>query len=885
MTDMLSRSLSGLSEGPVPPQSLDAERAVLSACLLGAEAIGRAVEKIDSSVFYRPAHQKIFDACISLYNRNERADLITVTEELRMRGELESAGGPAALAQLLESATTTANVEEHVRIVASKAVLRQLIRASQEIQGECFSGSDETQNILDRSEQKIFAITDSRVRQGFVTLKDLLKPTFKHIQELYERKVFVTGVPSGYDDLDKMTAGFQAGDLIIIAGRPAMGKCLAAHTLIDDPDTGARVTLEECVRRQMTRVMGIDDRGRVRAAPISAWVDSGEQPTYRVITRTGREVEVTGHHPFLTVHGWQPLHDLPVGSKIAVARSLPVFGSDESWSLERVRLLAYFIAEGGLTSRCPNFTNTDPVIVSDFHECIEREFPSTHTRLQDSRGITWRVSRKRNWPEEIADRVHPVTDWLDKLGLMGKKSDSKSFPAEVWCWSRERLVEFLKTLFSCDGTICSMWGDPRIEFTVASRSLAFDVQHALCRLGVVAKLWRKTDRSWRVEITEPASVDCYQHEVGWIGEKATRFSDASPARLPVRARHSNVGHPSADAWELVSAAASRSGVTITELASRAGEALKRGHNLHRNRGITRTRLTAFAEASGDPDLGRAASPDLYWDEILSIEPAGTQQVYDLSVPDGANFVAADVCVHNTSLAVNMGENAAIRHKVPVAIFSLEMSKEQLAMRLLCSQSEVALHKVRSGFLGHEDWPRLTTGAGLLSQAPIMIDDSASPTILEIRAKCRRLKAENRLGLVLIDYLQLVRSAGAAENRVQEISQITRGLKALAKELAVPIIALSQLSRAVDSRAGNERRPQLSDLRESGSIEQDSDLVMFVFREEYYKRDDPSLRGKAELIVAKQRNGPTGEIDMTFLHEFTKFVPGSNLMPGETEPGF
>jgi replicative DNA helicase len=238
----------------------------------------------------------------------------------------------------------------------------------------------------------------------------------------------------------------------------------------------------------------------------------------------------------------------------------------------------------------------------------------------------------------------------------------------------------------------------------------------------------------------------------------------------------------------------------------------------------------------------------------------------------------------TSLALNFVENAAIRHKVPVAVFSLEMSKEQLVLRMLCSQSEVALHKVRNGFLGHEDWPRLTTGAGLLTQAPIAIDDSAALSVLEIRAKCRRLKAEGRLGMVVIDYLQLVRGVRDSENRTQELSQITRGLKALAKELAVPVVALSQLSRAVETRGGGGR-PQLSDLRESGSIEQDADVVMFVYREEKYKPDDPSLRGKADILIAKQRNGPTGDVAMTFLHEFTKFVPYSPIMPGESEANF
>jgi replicative DNA helicase len=462
MSDTLTRPGSPVAEGPMPPQSLEAERSVLAAMMLDFESIGRALELIEPPAFYRVAHQKIFESVIALYNRNERADLITVAEELRKRGDLEAIGGQPALAQVLEYATTSANLEEHARIVNAKWLLRSLIKSAGEIQQECFAASDEPGSILDRAEQRIFAITDRRVRQGLVSLKELLKPAFEQIQSLYERKTLVTGVASGYDDLDRMTSGFQNGDLVIIAGRPSMGK--------------------------------------------------------------------------------------------------------------------------------------------------------------------------------------------------------------------------------------------------------------------------------------------------------------------------------------------------------------------------------------------------------------------------------------TSLAINIAENASIHHKTPVAVFSLEMSKEQLVLRMLGSQSEVPLHKIRNGYLGQEDWPRLTTGAGLLTQAPIMIDDSASMTVFEIRAKCRRLMSEGKLGLVVVDYLQLIRGSGRVENRVQEVSQITRGLKALAKELNVPIIALSQLSRAPEQR-GTDRRPMLSDLRESGSVEQDSDVVVFVYREEYYKPDDPELKGKATLIIAKQRNGPTGDITLTFLRECTKFLPYSPIAMEEGEPAF
>ena len=463
MSDSMPGPVS-FSEALTPPQALDAERSVLAALLLDAEAIGRAVETIEPKAFYRTSHQKIYEAIVALYERNEKPDLVTLCEELRKRGELEAVGGPPALSQILEYATTTANLDHHIRIVHSKSILRQLIKASTEIQQEAFAGGDETPAILDRAEQKIFSITDQRVRAGFVLVRDLLKPSFEHIQRMFERQALVTGVPTGFSELDELTAGFQNSDLVIVAGRPGAGK--------------------------------------------------------------------------------------------------------------------------------------------------------------------------------------------------------------------------------------------------------------------------------------------------------------------------------------------------------------------------------------------------------------------------------------SALALNFAENAAIptgkHERVPVAVFSLEMSKEQLAQRLLCSQGGINLHRVRSGRLTNEDWPRLTTAAGLLNEAPILIDDSPSATLMEIRAKCRRLRAENRLGLLIIDYLQLIRSSTRAENRVQEISEITRGLKSLAKELNIPILALSQLSRAVETR-DKTGRPQLSDLRESGSIEQDADLVLFIYREILYNEDaEPN---KAEILIAKQRNGPTGKVKLTFLRESTKFIPYSQTFESETRPEF
>jgi replicative DNA helicase len=226
----------------------------------------------------------------------------------------------------------------------------------------------------------------------------------------------------------------------------------------------------------------------------------------------------------------------------------------------------------------------------------------------------------------------------------------------------------------------------------------------------------------------------------------------------------------------------------------------------------------------------------------------------------------------TSWVLNVAQNAAIEHEVPVAIFSLEMSKEQLVQRFLCAEGRVDSQRLRRGQLSADEYQRLAAAAGHLNTASIWIDDSPGNTVLEMRAKARRLMAESRFGLLVIDYMQLMSSHRSSESRTQEVSEISRGLKALARELEIPVIALSQLSRAPEQRT--DRRPQLSDLRESGSIEQDADLVMFLYRPEYYfgpiDKDGTSVEGKAELIIGKQRNGPTGTVELYFHKEYTRF---------------
>jgi replicative DNA helicase len=432
----------------VPPQNLEAEEAVLGAMLLSETAIGAVTEILDASDFYRGSHGTVYRTCLALWAKGEPVDAITLANELEERGELEQIGGTARVAELAALVSATANVEHYARIVKETATLRGLIRAGQEIARLGRERVGETSELVDQAEQIVFDLSQERVRGDFAHIGPLLTESFERITKLYEAGADVTGIPCGFRELDRLTSGFQPGNLVILAARPSMGK--------------------------------------------------------------------------------------------------------------------------------------------------------------------------------------------SALGL---------------------------------------------------------------------------------------------------------------------------------------------------------------------------------------------------------------------------------CI-----AANLG----VRSQMPVALFTLEMSKAEVTQRLMCSEAKVESERVRSGKLTQEDWPRLTAACDKLMKAPIYVDDTGSITMMELRSKARRLKARQPdLGLIIVDYLQLMTSGGTAENRVQEVSQISRNLKVLARDLDVPILALSQLSRAVEQR--HDKRPILSDLRESGSIEQDADLVLFVYRDEYYNGEESDQQGLAELILAKHRNGPTDSVKLSFLRRYAKFA--------------
>jgi len=431
----------------VPPQNTEAEQSILGGILLDNQALNAVVEILEVKDFYTEAHRRIFAAILELSDRNEPSDLITLSNILKEKQHLDSVGGASYLATLVDSVPSAANVAHYAKIVKEKSILRRLIGTATEILNKSYHAGSEVDRILDEAEHAIFEISENKIRPAFFSLKEILKDSFRTIERLYEKKELVTGVPTGFDKLDELTSGLQNAELVIVAGRPSMGK--------------------------------------------------------------------------------------------------------------------------------------------------------------------------------------------------------------------------------------------------------------------------------------------------------------------------------------------------------------------------------------------------------------------------------------TALALNIAQHASIEAGIPVAIFSLEMAKEQLALRMLASEARVDSQRIRKGFLGESDWPKLTTAAGRLSDAPIFIDDTAAISVLEMKAKSRRLKAEMGLGLVILDYLQLMRGGGYSDTREQEISEISRSLKALSKELSVPVMALSQLNRKVEDRTN--KRPQMADLRESGAIEQDADVIFFLYRDEVYNRsEDNPEKGTAEVIIGKQRNGPVGTVKLTFQEKYTRF---------------
>ncbi len=688
------------SRGRVPPHNIEAEESVLGALLLAREAIGIVSEMaLQPGDFYKPAHRHIFDAIRSLYSAGAPADTVTVADELRRAGLLAEVGGVETLHELQNATPSISSAGHYAKIVQETALLRQLIYVAGDIAELAYSEPDDVVKALDLAETKVFNVAEQRVTDSTRTIEDLLPEVMDRLQETYDRGDIITGVPTGYTDLDELLSGLQPSALYIVGARPAMGKCVAFDTPIVDPTTGDLITALDLMERAEVRdacdAIAIDEQGRQVVVPMTHCLADGIKPVFRVRTASGREVTITATHPLLTTRGWTELDDVAVGEPIAVPAALPVFGTDTVIDDDRTALLA-------------------------------------SAQLHDPRA---------------------------------------ELPGQVFRLAREQLE-----LLLCD----LVRGRSVVE--VRSPRLARQLAHLLLRVGA----------PWIL-----------QH-----GDGCCRLVRRSgPVMLP-RA-----------VWADIDKA--RGQTPLAELAERSG--FGQLANWHAENGpVPRTIVAHLAELLDDEQLRWWASPDVLWDEIVSIEPAGWTQVIDFTVPELHNFVAADIYLHNTAFGLGIAAHVAMHSTKPVLVFSLEMAHQELTQRILASEARVDSTKIRTGRLAESDWAKIGKAIGRL-EVPLFLDDNPRVTVMEIRAKARRIKARyGGIGLIVIDYLQLMGGSGASENRQLEVSEISRSLKILARELEVPIIALSQLSRQLEARA--DKRPMLSDLRESGCLTAETRLV-------------------------------------------------------------
>ena len=689
--------------GRIPPQAVEVEQHILGSILISDQARETAMAILSGDAFYLPKHVKIFKAITELDTKGQPVDLITVAQHLRSINQLEIVGGVPYLENLTELVATSANTEHHARIVVQKALLRKMIEAMSRRITQAYDPATDAFDLLDQAETDLFTISESQVRKSARNLTEILGDTIDHLQRISDNAGDISGVTSGFADLDQITGGWQNSDLIIIAGRPSMGKCVDADTPIVQSD-GQMIRIADLYEQQEAHLLTLGEDQRFSATVPSAYHYDGYRPVYQVTTRLGRSVRTTITHPFLTPDGWEPLGDLSVGHSIAVPRELPIFG----------------------TATVP------PFLTLQLTETILRP----HQVSRPISGTKGTIVRSK--------ALHVLPHWVFSL-------------------SPECLADFLGQLFA-----------GRHSIQVSSGLLARQLAHLQLRFGTLTRVQKILD-GWTVTLPGPQAKNTREHIV--------------------------------------------------------------------------------------------------YDEIVQIKSLGLRPVYDLTIEETHNFVASDICVHNTAFALSCARNAAMTQQKPTscAIFSLEMSARQLAQRFLTSEARINAQAARTGKLYGEDFEAVANAANKFSLTNIFIDDTAGMGILELRAKCRRLKSERGIGLVLVDYLQLMQGR-SKDNREQEIATISRSLKELAKELDIPVIALSQLNRNAEDR--KDKRPQLADLRESGAIEQDADVVAFIYRPSYYgiavDNQNNSTEGVAEIIVGKHRNGPTGNVKLKFIQEYARF---------------
>jgi replicative DNA helicase len=801
-------AIATVPHGRVPPHNLDAERSLLGGVLLDSQAFADVLEVVKAEDFYREGHRKVFEAMCALFGVGEPIDRITVKDKLTSMGSFAAIGGDEFIDLLDKIVPTAANLAYYAKIVRDKAVARRLIEAAGGIAQLGYEQHGEVADFADECERRIFAVTEQRNAVTFEHLKPLIAKAFKTIESLYERQEEITGVPTGFADLDRLTSGFQPGDLVILAARPSMGKAQPLDAPVLTPD--GYVPMGEL--RAGSMVVGSDGKPH----RVLAVFPQGLKQVFRVRFSDGASVECCDEHLWFTTtrsESRRPQDSGSVKTLAEIRRTLKVAGERERLNhcipivapvefaprREPLRLAPYLmgrlLGDGSFRGTNVRFDCAEP----DVHEKFRSHLPACDDVSVD--GITVRVRRNPAEPTGSATRRA-----VEHYGLLGLSSLEKFVPRDYLLGTLQERLDLLRGLLDTDGHVI-VPGGRTVEFSTSSPQLADNLIWLVRSLGGI--------------VSHRTRVPTY----GYKGEHRT-------GAVSMRMRF---WFPNG----------------IVPVSSR--------------------KHLARWNMESDRFVGRF---------IESVEPTGEKPCQCILVgSDDHLYVTNDfVLTHNTAFCLNIATHVGCRahfqrKRCGVGIFSLEMPKEQLVMRMLASEARVDSQRIRTGKLIDSDWAKLAQAAGVLADANIHIDDTPAVSALELRAKCRRLfsrfeGSDQPIRLIVVDYLQLMRGNERIDSREQQISEISRSLKALAKELGIPVLALSQLNRSLEKRP--DKRPLMSDLRESGALEQDADTIMFIFREEVYEKEKEDVKGVAEVIIGKQRNGPIGAANLAFIHEHTRF---------------
>jgi replicative DNA helicase len=743
-----------------PPHDIAAEQCVLGGMLLSKDAISDVLEVIKGSDYYRPAHQIVHEVILDLYGRGEPADAVTVAAELTRRGDIGRMGGAPYLHTLIASVPTAANAGYYARIVRERAILRRLVEVGTRIVQLGYSGDGEADELVDRAEAEVYSVTDRRVSEDYAPLSEIMPGALDEIEAIGSRGGSLTGVPTGFADLDALTNGLHPGQMIVIAARPAIGKALALDTPLPTPD--GWTTMGQV--RVGDQLLGAD--GRPTRVVAATEVMTG-RPCYEVEFDDGSVMVADAEHQWRTQ------------ARVAQRSMAQHAGRELSAVLVEDEIVTTAQIAETLTVEAggrPNHSVALPLPLA-LPDAVVPLAPYVLGALLGS-GTTARSSL-------TATQATACT-----LGLPGDERIPRSYLRA----SERQRRDLLAGLLDAGGTVGSVGS---VQFAVTSRRLAEDFRELILGLG---------------------------YRCRWSEEQIRgRTPDSSTA------------------------------YTVSFTTDDDVFRLSRERAVHAER----------RPAQPMPRTKRRY--------ITDVRPIASRPVRCVQVDNQDHMYLASrsmIPTHNSTLALDLARAAAIHASQATVIFSLEMSRNEITMRLLSAEARVALHSMRTGQLSDDDWTRLARRMSEVADAPLYIDDSPNMSMMEIRAKCRRLKQRNDLKLVIIDYLQLMSSPKRVENRQQEVSELSRSLKLLAKELGVPVIALSQLNRGPEQRT--DKRPMLSDLRESGSIEQDSDMVILLHREDAYERESPRA-GEADFIVAKHRNGPTTTVTVAFQGHYSRFI--------------